>query len=89
MRYKIEIVVLCIAMFVLGWFVNAHIQAANAQAINPTAASNTATEKIYQYKVEACGSGDAKAVGDCLNSMAKDGWRVNSPFGTRFVIFER
>jgi len=70
--------VLCIIMVLLGWSAKGFVPLANAQP-----------EKIYEYTVKPCGASNPATVADCLNSMARQGWRVHAPWGSVFVIFER
>ncbi len=71
--------VLCIIMMVLGWFAKGSIPLASAAT----------SGKIHEYTVKQCGAPNADAVADCLNSMARQGWRVHVPWGNVFIIFER
>lgn len=77
---KGNILLVGLVMFFAGWLANGHIQPANAQT----------TQKTYEYKVtRECASTDPKAVEGCLNSIAKQGWRVHVPWGSQFMVFER
>ena len=76
---KANMAVLCIIMLLLGWSARGFVPLANAAP----------PEKVYDYMVKACGDSKPNMVAQCLNSAARDGWRVVAPFGDAFVIFER
>jgi len=75
---RTKTVALCIIMALLGWSAKGSIPLANAQS-----------EKIHEYTVKQCGASNPDTVASCLNSMARQGWRVHAPWGSVFVIFER
>jgi len=92
-----KIAALCL-MISLGWFQPANAaDAPETTGVPPVIvpekkiliAPPAAPAKMYEYKVMECGSGNTNNVADCLNSMARQGWRVHAPWGSSFVIFER